>query len=172
MAAKDFDCFAEMAVAALAPFDDVVLEVMAHPRTGIVAKCKFPPSIAEMIEFCNASADRAWRAREIEDRRKALPAPDARDPETVKRVVDGFGRLLDDLGRTGGTDRALSTSEAKAASLDWLEAQRQRAASEPLPGFSPELRAKLGLAVAPPHEYQTDYEFPPARPVLDRKDAA
>jgi hypothetical protein len=35
-------------------YDDHVIERVTNPLTGIQRKCKFPPSIAEMVEACDA----------------------------------------------------------------------------------------------------------------------
>jgi len=44
--------FARMAVEALEDFPAVTLLRLASPKTGIVRRCKWPPSIAELVDWC------------------------------------------------------------------------------------------------------------------------
>jgi hypothetical protein len=38
----------------LAQYPDDVIDYVTDPRTGIQRRCKFPPTIAEIIEACDA----------------------------------------------------------------------------------------------------------------------
>lgn len=46
--------FVEMAVGALEDFPPLVLAEMASPKVGIVRETKFPPAIAELVQWCEA----------------------------------------------------------------------------------------------------------------------
>lgn len=49
----DPKAFVDAAAVALEDFPALVLAEMASPKTGIVRESKFPPSIAELVQWCN-----------------------------------------------------------------------------------------------------------------------
>lgn len=79
-------------------YDDKVIEVVTSPVTGIQRTCKFPPSIAEVVEFINEHIRRAGFAANYDARSRAQIEEreqferDQREPleyrrEVVKRVM-------------------------------------------------------------------------------------
>ena len=64
--------FADMAAQALTTYHPTILAAMVNPTTGLATKCKFVPSIAEMVEFCERLAQKQWeqdrreRSRELQ----------------------------------------------------------------------------------------------------------
>src|SRR5258708_9432398 len=54
--------------------DDIIREVTS-PVTGIQRTCKFPPSIAEVVEFCDNAAGRAERIKHLSQLKFAPRAP-------------------------------------------------------------------------------------------------
>jgi hypothetical protein len=52
--AKDMDpvAFISYAARALADFPEIVVARMADPRTGIARECKFTPTVAEFVQWC------------------------------------------------------------------------------------------------------------------------
>lgn len=53
-------------------YEDDVIETVCSPRTGVQRRCKFPPSIAEIVDACEAEAT----AIETRKRYAAIPKPD------------------------------------------------------------------------------------------------
>jgi hypothetical protein len=45
----------------LEQYDDAVIRWVTSPLTGIQRQCKFPPSIAEVVEACDYNAI-TWKA--------------------------------------------------------------------------------------------------------------
>lgn len=68
------EAFQRLAVTALEDYPDQVLVELVNPKTGIISESKFPPTIAELHNWCRA------RVREIESERQ-------RDAE-VKRAIE------------------------------------------------------------------------------------
>lgn len=91
--------FADLAALTLQAYHPRILEQMIHPELGLIARCKFLPSIAEMKEFCERIAQREW---EIERKDKARETqltyrPEARETER-DRIKQGFRDLLREIG--------------------------------------------------------------------------
>src|SRR5262249_21136906 len=49
-------------------YDDKIIEAVTSPLTGIQRECKFPPSIAEFVEFCDETQRRLSWATEYDKR--------------------------------------------------------------------------------------------------------
>jgi hypothetical protein len=87
-------------------FADYVIEQATDPRNGIQSVSKFPPSIAEIVDFCNEIMRRAsyaseWdarAARQLEERRLEQEQ-DEREPLDKRREV--VARALDHLRQAG-----------------------------------------------------------------------
>lgn len=80
-------------------YDPQVVAMVTSPLTGIQRKCKFPPTIAELVEEC----DRV--AVELVDTERRRNAPKmARDP-VVHRVIEpgqGFDEMVKKHGKPIG----------------------------------------------------------------------
>lgn len=67
----DPDMFIAQAGAILERYPDDVVAEISHPFTGVQRRCKFPPSISELVDACEA----AVVYRERIDRLRAIPTP-------------------------------------------------------------------------------------------------
>ena len=70
-------------------YPDAIIKQATSPVTGIQRTCKFPPSIAEVVEFCNEMQRRSnyasdWNARA----KKQLDERDAYDVETKTESLE------------------------------------------------------------------------------------
>lgn len=100
--------FVEYASQSLMSYSPAVLAEMVHPRTGVTAKCRHFPSIAEMREFCDERTRKAWEnhEREARDIERSLidgPKEPQQSPEVLAeraRVKEGFRKLLTELSAT------------------------------------------------------------------------
>ena len=98
----DPDGFTTQLAVVLSDYPDEVIMEVTSPRTGVQRTHKWPPSIAETVEACEAAFEpikRRWEREERErERARALPPPDRkRTPEQQARVdeqVRGARRLL------------------------------------------------------------------------------
>ena len=64
-----------------------VVEYVTAPTTGIQTRCKFPPSLAEIVEACNAEQahlDKVWHY-------SSLPPPLPRLPASPRQPMYGDG---------------------------------------------------------------------------------
>jgi hypothetical protein len=114
-------------------YDDQVIEHVTNPRTGIQRKCRFPPSIAEIVEACDAEHHShtyaaQWDARAQEQLREREEWEIASEPLELRRNV--AARIL---------------AEYKAAVMPETKAQQQRwkrfTAEELLAMYSHDARA-------------------------------
>ena len=53
----DAKSYLKLACAALEEFSPMILADMANPRIGIIRECVFPPSIAELVRWCEKRRD-------------------------------------------------------------------------------------------------------------------
>lgn len=139
--------FYKLAVESLSEFPSEILAALAHPKTGIVAKSTFIPSIAELRAFCNDEIGRRHRIAVWEQQEEArkLHAPERiEDPVIHAKVMSGLRRLSEELGRKR-EDNLLTVEEAKAKAERWLDQQAELAKTNAAPQLSPELREKLNL---------------------------
>ena len=60
---SDPDSFVMQVALNLERFPAAVIEYVTDPLTGIQSRCKWPPSVAEMVEACRAAVARCPRAR-------------------------------------------------------------------------------------------------------------
>lgn len=66
----DPEGFLEQLLTVLEKYDDATITWATSPITGIQRECKFPPSIAELVEFCDSRARQSSYAADW-DRRAA-----------------------------------------------------------------------------------------------------
>jgi hypothetical protein len=83
-------------------YADAVISEVTSPLTGIQRQCKFPPSIAEVVEFCNECLRRSnyaseWekRSRQQVEERARIEREQAREPleyrkQVAKRILAEF----------------------------------------------------------------------------------
>lgn len=100
-------------------YDDSVIEAVTSPTTGIQRTCKFPPSIAEFVEFIDEHIRRSTYAAQFDARaREQLRERDeferqekAESPEHRKKVADRIKGELREHGFEfrGDTKPAKST---------------------------------------------------------------
>ncbi len=87
------DVFLTQLALVLERYDDKVIEVVTSPATGIQRTCKFPPSIAEVVEFIDEHIRRAGFAANYDARSRAQIEEreqferDQREPLEYRRAV-------------------------------------------------------------------------------------
>lgn len=91
-----------MASEALEDFPDNILSDLVNAKAGIVTTAKFMPSIAELVEWCEARQD-ALRPKQgpkyyQEPEREAMP------PEVRARMLRRFVELQDQMAARAGRD--------------------------------------------------------------------
>jgi hypothetical protein len=60
---QNADSYAVQLAMVLERYDDRIIEAVMSPLTGIQRECKFPPSIAEFVEFCDETRRRTnWES--------------------------------------------------------------------------------------------------------------
>lgn len=149
--ATDPLAFQAACVAILAAYTEAVVAQVLSPTTGLPARCKFVPALAEIKVACETAAAIEYRAAEraatiSNQRRAALPSPDPKPRLTYAELKAKYG---DNWGIKTVDDR----SEAKARRIADLQEANTRllrreieAAGEPQTGpilVSPTLRAML-----------------------------
>lgn len=77
-------------VSLMAEYPQEVIDVVCDPRRGLVTRCKFLPTIAELTEALESEMEpyrQAWRKEQ--EKRTALPRyePPKRSPEEIARVI-------------------------------------------------------------------------------------
>lgn len=88
----DAETFVMMAVSALEDMPECAVRMLADPKQGIIREAKFPPTIAELVAWCDKAIAPAWGAIG-ECRYRA---------ENVRYQIDKqryFERLANDIGR-------------------------------------------------------------------------
>jgi hypothetical protein len=124
--------FYKLASESLSEFPAEILDVLAHPKHGIVTKSSFIPSIAEMRKFCVDEIGRrhkinSWERQE-EARRLYAPKP-VEDPQVRETIVSGLRQLSHELG---SPDRkSLLTVEEERAKAERRLEQYAEMAKEP-----------------------------------------
>ncbi len=82
--AADPEVFARAIVVVLMQYPKSVIVAVTEPATGIPAKIKWPPTIAEIVEACNVEMGpirrQIERDRIAEERKRALPPLPAGPP--------------------------------------------------------------------------------------------
>jgi hypothetical protein len=74
--AHDPEIYAAAIAATLSDYPCAVVDRATDPRTGIASECKWLPSVAEVREFCDATAQRLHRlAQPIHQRNSAPLSP-------------------------------------------------------------------------------------------------
>lgn len=143
--------FQAACVAILAAYSETVVAQVLSPTTGLPARCKFVPALAEIKAACETAAATEYRAMEraatiVAQRRAALPQPDPKPRLT-------YAELKEKYGETWGIKSVDDRSEVKARRrADMQEANTRLlrrefdAAGEQAEGripVSPTLRAML-----------------------------
>lgn len=87
-------------------YDDVVIREATSPITGIQRTCKFPPSIAEVVEFCdelrrrkNFKGDWNSRSRNQLDERESMELDGKSESLDHRKAV--CDRMRDGLAKSG-----------------------------------------------------------------------
>lgn len=134
--------FVEMAVGALEEFPALVLGELASPKIGIVRESKFPPTIAELVQWCEERVKRHKLVAEsgslqIERRRRAKMDADYRlqvaaekqkfdaewlalEPERVRKAKEAEIAIAAAAAKQAVEDaRKRRQAEARAA---WMKA--------------------------------------------------
>lgn len=84
---NDPDAFLNYAVHSLVGLPADVVVMMAHPSYGLARSCKFMPSIAEMVQWCE---------REVKERREAADAAQKRLAVLRRREMLALGPIVDE----------------------------------------------------------------------------
>ena len=103
---KNPETYGAFVVNALRTFPEIIVEKMLSPRFGIVAECKFPPTVAEIVRWCEKQVEECNLARvkaekrllEIERRKQvSVSSPEFKSTSTaderaaiVKRALGGW----------------------------------------------------------------------------------
>lgn len=96
------EAFQRLAIVALEDFSDAVLLDMVNPKTGIISSSKFPPSIAEMVDWCRSRTyELAPPVPKVNV--ALLPAPDFSDDER-SRMLGKFAALQKEMIASAGRD--------------------------------------------------------------------
>jgi hypothetical protein len=127
----DPDGFVMQLGAVLEKYEDAVIQYVCDPRTGIQRRCKFPPSIAEMVEACEAEATSIETRRRYaaipKPEMKRLPAPTTKTPGAWANVLihpsdARHGKLLARTTAAGTDPRDWKVDERGLhVALNWLE---------------------------------------------------
>lgn len=146
------DGWAKLAIIALADYPEPVIRAVADPRIGVLAKCKFLPTIAELRECGDALAIKFRMAEHEESRRELaalrLPKPDNYDEEHLARMRRRWDGLLAEIKRNARViDRRkpvneLTPDEEREHALAQLEALRLNPPSAP--PLSPDALKTIG----------------------------
>lgn len=84
---NDPEAFLTYAVHSLVGLPADVVVMMAHPSYGLARSCKFMPSIAEMVQWCE---------REVKERREAVDAAHKRLAILRRREMLTAGPIVDE----------------------------------------------------------------------------
>jgi hypothetical protein len=100
-------------------YDDKTIETVTSPLTGIQRECKFPPSIAEFVEFCDEVRRRStFEARWNEQKEKQLAEREEFErqdkEETAEHRSSVVNRTVDELKEHGFQFKSLGGLAAKA----------------------------------------------------------
>ena len=115
----DPDNFLASLVVVLKEYSNEVIAAVTDPRTGIQRTCKFPPSIADFVEFCNETQRRMnWasnydaRSRQQLARREKFKQQSM--DETPEQRAAAVERNFAELRKRGGEFQKLANVAAKA----------------------------------------------------------
>ena len=93
----DPKAFMTQAAMNLARFTSEVVEYVTNPTTGIQTRCKWPPSLAELVEACNA--ENAYRVKVAAYAElRAIP----RLPPPKFSIADSYDEMFKKYGRPNG----------------------------------------------------------------------
>lgn len=81
----DPESFVRQVGMVLERYDDEVIEHITSPLTGVQRKCKFPPSIAEIVEACDAERHSQTYAAQY-DRRSTEQLQGRADDEALEKA--------------------------------------------------------------------------------------
>lgn len=111
MASKDETVrFLELAEKSLIKYPPDVVNMLANPISGIVTKCTFMPSIAEMVKFCDAEMDRRWskakHSAAISGEYLPPPVHDEEHRQKMRsKIIAEFAKLKSDLEATANSGK-------------------------------------------------------------------
>jgi hypothetical protein len=96
--AADPEVYARAIVAVLMRYPKPVVIAVTEPATGIPSKIKWLPSIAEIVDACDAEMAPILRQRErnriAEERKRALPPPPTGPKPTREELAAKYPRLF------------------------------------------------------------------------------
>jgi hypothetical protein len=96
----DPDSFAVQLAMVLERYPDSVVTEATSPLTGIQRACKFPPSIAEVVEFCDELQRRSTRTAQWDERsRKQLEDRAAFDAMTKEESLEHRQQVAERIRR-------------------------------------------------------------------------
>lgn len=88
----DPDAFVAQLGAVLQGYSEAIIAHVTSPQTGLQRTCKFPPSIAEVVEACEQEATRRHRQEERRDRFAGMvPAQQIRGFSFERKICEKFG---------------------------------------------------------------------------------
>lgn len=98
-------------------YDDKIIETVTNPLSGIQRECKFPPSIAEFVEFCDEVRRRStFEARWNEQKEKQLAEREEFERQKKEEPLDHrtkvVNRVVDELKGQGFQFKSLGTIAA------------------------------------------------------------
>ena len=95
-------------------YDDKVIEAVTSPATGIQRNCKFPPSIAEFVEFIDEHIRRSTVASTYDQRSREQ----LREREEIEAHAEPLQRRREVAARILGEYHAALTPEAAKSKPD------------------------------------------------------
>jgi hypothetical protein len=104
----------------LAEYPDEVIKHVSHPLTGIQRTCKFPPSLAEIVEACNAKRGEIYNNYH-HGSSPLEPRPKSRNTNRsipLCRIHEEMLAAADQM--PPGDAREAALAEAKAFAWKWL----------------------------------------------------
>ncbi len=119
----------------LEAYADEVINTVTHPRTGLQRRCKFPPSIAEVVEACDSEAERIAKLKRYQDMGKPAlqPRPTQHRANVFVPATNSKYQALFDRSRTAD-QRDYRFEDGRAGiwvPLGWLDETKMASA----PGF-------------------------------------
>jgi hypothetical protein len=128
---SDPECFRVQLAGILERYPDKIIREATHYNSGIQRTCKFPPSIAEVVEFCDELKRRSHYAKDWDERsRKQLDERDqiqsGQDREPVEHRKKVVERVLQEYrSRIHSDDKKeqVETPESAKAKLGLTDEQ-------------------------------------------------
>jgi hypothetical protein len=107
---SDPECFRVQLAGILERYPDKIIREATHYTSGIQRTCKFPPSIAEIVEFCDELKRRAnyakdWDAqsrKQIDERDSGQREPSEHRKKAAERVLQEYRKGICSTQSTAG----------------------------------------------------------------------